>query len=202
MKQYRYGRYPVFHWMHLVYLVNLYIVFVDKQITKMDLIWLVFLALSVSAFVYPFSEKTYIKGNSIHIKKIREKNIVNVGTDTIFVLSYTSVKSFFGTDFPLNGRSMINVISAADIDLMSKLHSNSRLAEYEASRRSKKTPVYDNVILEKIFNDNWLYCFVYKKEIAQKFFEEQGKTVVIPRSLYNKIDLKPAKFEIVIDEER
>ena len=202
MKQYRYGAYPFLHWIHLVYLANLFIIFADKQITKMDLIWLVFLALSVSAFIYPFLEKIYTKDNSIHIQKIRERNIVNMDTDVVFVLSYTSVKSFFDTDFPLNDRYMINVISITDKDMMSKLQSNLRLAEYEASRRSKKTPVYDNVILEKIFNDNWLYCFVYKKEIAQKFFEEQGKTVVIPRSLYNKIDLKPVKFEIVIDEER
>ena len=77
MKQYRYGAYPFFHWIHLVYLANLFIIFADKQISKMDLIWLVFLALSVSAFIYPFLEKIYTKGSE-NARKLAAKTIQDV----------------------------------------------------------------------------------------------------------------------------
>ena len=85
--------------------------------------------------------------------------------------------------------------------IIEKLHQNELANATVSSRRGLfKTASYDNKIVRGYFKNRWIYCFLYDKTYAEEFFSSQQKTIIIPLTIADKIDLNIEKYSVIIDE--
>lgn len=200
-KRYRYGKIPFFHPLHfleLIFVIFLVVIFYhNKSATVIiGVIFLFFFYKQIS----PFFERFFIKLNSISIFYLIDKDEIVIPENTIFVLSYTDI--FYSYRF--KNRFMVNLVTGDVNSVLEELHTKPYLQEEIACKLGMgyKKMVYDNQFIEAVFKHRSIYSFVYDKDFAEKFFNEQKKTVILPRSLTDKIQIEPNGFEVIIDEER
>lgn len=197
----RYGKIPVFHQLHILNIVMLLLMFIldyTKIITY--IVWCInifFLYKQIS----PFFEKFHIECDMISINFMKGSYTKKIPDNAVFVLSYTDVNGF---SYSFKNRYMINIVADCVENIFCGLHS-SEFEKYCNSVRlgfgfGKK--VYDNRCMEIYFKNRYIYSFAYEQEFANKFFNEQKKTVIIPRSLADKIQVQANGFEVLFDEER
>ncbi len=193
----RFGKYPIFHstnFLMIIYFV-LFLIFggLKNPLTYIALMFSIICELSL---VHPFWEKYYIENNVIHKKKLNYQYNIPIPDDAIIVFSYTT------TSVRYNDRYMVNLISSNPDDVLQILHSNSIYNQWEAVYRHKKPikEIYDNRFVEGHLKEKNIYSFVYDFQVFQESFQNPKRTVIIPRSIYDKIEFNENLFNIIIDE--
>ncbi|MBO5432593.1 MAG: hypothetical protein J6A43_00890 [Clostridia bacterium] len=156
--------------------------------------------LCVGGFIsiyHPFTEKYYIHNNTIHHKKGKYKEDIPIPDYAIFVFSHTVL------NFRYYGKYTVNIVTE-DVDTTLKiLHKNDDYNKSEMMLQSFKLyniAGYSNRMVKGFLNHRCIYSFLYEKQFADEFFSSQKKTVIIPRSIYDKIEIAPDTYTIIIDE--
>ena len=160
---------------------------------------LLFYFLVIVKTISPFFEKFSVVENTIKIKKIKYTDQKEITPDAIFIISYTIAE-----DIVLKDRYMVNIVRSGIREAFNVLHEDLLQNQIDATHRFDmyKKAIYHNSFIEGHFKHQFIYSFVYEKDFANKFFCKQKKTVIIPRSLADKIQIEPNGFEVIIDEER
>ncbi len=202
----RYGRYPIFHLINILpAMVVLRCGYVFFSLEKLTLsletfACLYFFILGIGCFIsfyYPFMEKFYINNNLIYRKKRKNTEQIFIPDCSVFVLSYTVL------GFRYYGKYMVNIINEDIETTLKKLHEHDDYNKSEMMFHSRKlynVAAYSNKMITKFFRDKCVYSFLYEKQFADEFFSLQKKTVIIPLSIYDKIDINPDTYTIIIDE--
>ena len=200
----RYGKPPFLNPINIIF-IALIAAFISRVIKNPE-DYLAYIAIACMSFVFyrsfsPFWERFSIDKNTIFVKFIKYAYEIKIPESAVFVISYTNVE--FSQYF--RKRFMINIVDD-DIDkVFETLHSD-KLENQHAARHYhigiSTDPVYDNAFIKGRFKNRWVYSFVYEKDFADKFFKKQKKTVILPKSLKDKVNIIPDGFEVIIDEER
>ena len=200
----RYGKPPFFHPVNIIF-VGIIIGFVYRIIKNPEE-YLAYIAIVCMSFVFyrsfsPFWERFSIDKNTILVKFIKYAYEIKIPENAVFVISYTNVD--FSQYF--RKRFMINIVDDEIDKVFEILHSDKLENQYAARHYHiglSTEPVYDNAFIQGRFKNRWIYSFVYEKDFADEFFKEQKKTVILPKSLKDKINIIPDGFKVIIDEER
>ena len=149
--------------------------------------------------VSPFFEQFSVIEDNIYIKKFNYTDQKRITPDAVFIISYTIAE-----DMVLKDRYMINIVRSNIFEALDILHEDLLQNQMDATHRFDmyKKAIYHNSFIEGHFKHRYIYSFVYKKDFAINFFNEQKKPVILPRSLADKIQIEPNGFEVIIDEER
>ncbi len=201
----RFGKLPLFHPIDIIFIVLIagFIYWVINNPKD----YLAYIAICCMSFAFyrslsPFWEKFSIDKNTIFVKFIKDAYEIKIPESAVFVISYTNVDTF---SYTFRNRFMINIVDDEIGKVFETLHSDTRQNQYDSQRYHwglSSEPVYDNLFIRGRFKNRWVYSFIYEKDFADKFFKEQKKTVILPKSLKGKIDIIPNGFEVIIDEER
>lgn len=202
----RYGKFPIFTPINIflifAFLFSIYVIHETYPIfsSKGLCYSLFFFIISVGSFIsiyHPFTEKFYVSDNIIHHKKRRYTEEIPIPDYAIFVLSYATV------GFLYFGKYTVNIVTE-DVDTTLKiLHKNDNYNKSEMlwrNLRFRNFAGYDNTMVKGFLSHRCIYSFLYEKQFADEFFSSQKKTVIIPRSIYDKIDIVPDSYTIIIDE--
>ena len=197
----RYGKYPILHPATIIVIV-FFAIFLglgyETERMKFVGVFLIPWSLWFIYIVFPFCERFYIKGNIIHTKKIRFKEVIPIPADAIFIVSYATINnSIF-----IKKRYIINIV-VDDIDVaLDRLHEDEFVCGKIAYHHGvSKNCIYDNEYIEGRFKNRFVYSFVFDKE-TQQVFNELKRTVILPRSLESKISIEQNGFDVIIDEGR
>ncbi len=200
----RFGKLPLLHPINIIFIVLIggFIYWVINNPKD----YLAYIAICCMSFAFyrslsPFWEKFSIDKNTIFVKFIKYAYEIKIPESAVFVISYTNIE--FSQIF--RKRFMINIVDDELDKVFETLHSDklqNQHAAWHYHTSFSSEPVYDNLFIRGRFKNRWVYSFVYEKNFADNFFKEQKKTVILPKSLKDKINIIPDGFEVIIDEER
>lgn len=197
----RYGNYPFFNPINVVTIAGFLwgagmFVYTPKE-RCFGLLLMVVGTVTFISLYHPFSEKFYISNNVVHHKKGRYTEEISIPNYANFVLSYATV------GFLHFGKFMVNIVTE-DVDTTLKiLHKNDDYNKSEMlwrSLRMRNIAGYDNTMIKGFLKHRCIYSFLYDKQFADELFSSQKKKVIIPRSIYDKIEIAPDAYTIIIDE--
>ena len=201
----RFGKIPFFHPVNIAFtiLISILVYWVINNPKE----YVAYIAICCMSFAFyrllsPFWEKFSIVENQIFVKFIKYSYEIKIPQNAVFVLSYTNVDTF---SYILRKRFTINIVDDEIDNVFETLHSDKLQNQYDAqhyNRGFSSKPIYDNLFIQGRFKNRWIYSFVYEKAFADEFFKTQKKTVILPKSLKDKINITPDGFEVIIDEER
>ncbi len=200
-QQKRYGKYPFYYSLDLscilVIVYGIYVFIRLRYEYTEAYLGFVPVFLSICALIqnhHPYTEKFFVSNNIIHHQKGKNIEQINIPDDAVFVFSYMVVKFYFKKKY------MINIVSEDSDLILKKLHQDDYWNELEMAHHKLSLTSYNNKIINGVFRHRCCYCFKYEKDYAEKFFAEQQKPIIIPRSIADKIDLDMEKFNVIIDE--
>lgn len=146
-------------------------------------------------FYYPFIEKFYIADKTIHRKRGRQTEEITIPDNAVFVLSYTI------TNFIYRKKYTVNIIAEDADTTLNRLHKDDKVNRYYSIKEYRiDAASYGNKTIENYFHAKCIYSFLYEKPFADEFFSSQKKTVIIPRTIYDKLNITPDTYTIIVDE--
>lgn len=193
----RFGRYPISHITNFfVVIYCMFFLIICGLKNPLTYVMIIFSVLVELSLIHPFWEKYYIENNIIYTKKLKNQYNIPIPDDAILVFSYTT------TNVRYNDRFMVNIITSNSNDILQKLHSNSTYNQWESLYRHKypTKQIYDNKFVEGHLKEKYLYSFVYDYQNFQVNFQTPNRTVIIPRSIYDRIKFNENFYNIIIDE--
>lgn len=194
----RYGKYPIKHTINfllLIFLLTAVLSFFSFEDVYLGLFLLIITLLLFIHFYYPFREKFYITDKTIHRKKGRQTEEITIPDNAVFVLSYTI------TNFIYRKKYTVNIIAEDAETTLDKLHKDDKINRYYSIKEYRVDAAsYGNKTIENYFHTKCIYSFLYEKNFADEFFSSQKKTVIIPRTIYDKLSITPDAYTIIVDE--
>lgn len=202
----RYGPPPIFHPLHILNIIMLCVcigVFDFSKVTSYIFIAIYFFFLYRQ--ISPFFEYFCINEDVIYSKLMNHSDEKTIPSEAVFIISYTDLGGF---SYSFKNRFMVNIVTEDLDNIYRILHSDKCRELCDPIRYGyglclhEEITLYNNLYIESQFEKKWIYSFVYKRDFTNKFFNEQKKPVIVPRSLADKIQIEPNGFEVIIDEER
>ncbi len=177
----RYGTIPFFHPLHLLNIIMIFmcigVLYYSKPISYMFIaIYFCFLYRQIS----PFFEHFYFNKDTIHICFMKHKSERIIPNEAVFIISYTDLG---GYSYSFKNRFMVNIVTKNLDDIYRILHSDKCRELCDPVRHGyglclpKGITIYNNLYIESQFNEEWIYSFVYEKNFANSFFNEQRRPI-------------------------
>lgn len=142
------------------------------------------------SIVNPYLETYYIDkyNRSIKTKKLCQQNIINIPNEIVIIFSVVSFRDVLGTQsFLPKNKIAMSIISDAETQfVLDKLHNN--------------TKKYTTSLIEERFASDFVYGFVYDKEVCNFLVNNFCCKIIIPESIFSVVHIDNSVCDIYCDQ--
>lgn len=152
------------------------------------LIIIVIVSVWLIRIFYPYTEKFQIDNNKINIVKFKKRCEVTIPKKSTIIISYTDIR------YSMEIQSIMLKDKFSVCIVEEKTHENTLLRLH-----NKFVYKYSNSTIESSFKNSFVYSFVYKEELLEMLLHNDIKTIIVPESLINSIDILKFSEKVFID---
>lgn len=202
MKKYRYGKFKIRDHL-IIFIIVIYLLFLSVIGVVFDsplclaFVPLVYAIIELLVVYLPFKEQFAINETCIDVYKGKKKDTIPIPNELILIISPFDVCPLLATrtaiqkqTYVLKDRCSVSILTGVYLDEALRLLHCNHIKQYTSSN------------IKAIFNDwRYIYNFVLdSSDMLKKIITDRKCTLIIPKSMLNKIRVDDYSIDVYVDD--
>jgi len=200
MKYKRYGKFRFMDYITSWFAISILLIYsIISCILNLSILFVVFPMIYATIWLLmilvPHQEKFTVSGNLITVYFLKRIEKIIIPNEITLIISYMDISPPLSVHSTINRQThilkkqySISIIAGEQLNtILEKLHKNC-LSQYTTS------------YIKRVFNSNYIYSFAFDTHIFDILLKEKVCTLIVPKSLLNKISLEQGNVDIYIDD--